>query len=259
MSLLHTETFGRGEKVVMLHGWAMHSGVWRAFAQEIAQHNQVTCIDLPGHGRSAACSSVELAVWAEVVLEAFPKEACHLVAWSLGGNVALELAKKHPSRIKSITLIANNPHFLKSVGWLGVSDDVLTEFERKLKVNIDAALFRFMSLQVQGGSHIKQTLKEIKTVLQECEAPDLKVLENGLALLRLADSREALRNLSCPVQLILGSIDSLVPVNIVKDCKLLQPKLECNIIEGAGHIPFITHKKEALDIVQKFLERIGVK
>ena len=259
MNQLYTETFGQGEKVVMLHGWAMHSGVWRTFAQNIAQHNQVTCIDLPGHGHSTACSSVELAVWAEAVLEAFPQEACHLIAWSLGGNIALELAKKYPNRIKSITLIASNPHFLKSAEWLGIAENVLAEFEDKLKIKVDATLFRFMTLQVQGGENIKQQLKEIKTVLQACTAPDLQVLESGLALLRSSDSRVALQSLSCPVQLILGSIDSLVPVGILNDCKLLQPRLECHIIEGAGHIPFITHKKETLDLVQNFLERIGTK
>ncbi|MBS4051006.1 MAG: pimeloyl-ACP methyl ester esterase, partial [Methylomonas sp.] len=34
----------------MLHGWAMHTGVWRDFARRLAEYYQVICVDLPGHG-----------------------------------------------------------------------------------------------------------------------------------------------------------------------------------------------------------------
>lgn len=259
MSQLYTETFGQGAPVVMLHGWAMHSGVWRHFAQEIAQNNQVTCVDLPGHGRSAGCSLIELDSWITAALEVFPDKPCHIVAWSLGGNVALELANKYPEKVKSLTLLASNPHFLSEAEWSGVSELVLDEFTSKLARNIDATLFRFLTLQVQGMENTKQYVKGIEMALQECAAPEIHMLVNGLALLKTTDSRNALQALSCPVQLILGSVDSLVPADILEDCQSLQPKLSCHLIEGAGHIPFITHKKETLELVQNFLEQKGVK
>ena len=52
MTKIHTETYGLGKPIVLVHGWAMHSGIWRLFARELAKHYQVTLIDLPGHGRS---------------------------------------------------------------------------------------------------------------------------------------------------------------------------------------------------------------
>lgn len=257
MSQLYTETFGQGERVVMLHGWAMHSGIWRSFAQEIAKNNQVTCIDLPGHGRSAACSSSELNDWTEKVVDALPSESCHFIAWSLGGNIALDIASKYPARVKSMTLIASNPHFIETKTWLGTSEASLVKFVGNLNSNVDATLFRFMTLQVKGVAEIKMYLKQIKKVMQECVSPSMQVLKDGLALLKYSDLRKALQDISCPSQLILGSIDSLVPVNVSGDCKLLQPSLECHVIEGAGHIPFITHKKETLLIVRNFLEQRG--
>ncbi|NOQ15567.1 MAG: alpha/beta fold hydrolase [Methyloprofundus sp.] len=259
MSKLYSETFGQGERVVMLHGWAMHSGVWREFAQEIAKNNQVTCIDLPGHGRSKACSSAELNDWTAEVVDVLPAESCHFIAWSLGGNIALDIAKKFPNRVKSMTLIASNPHFMKTQTWFGVSERVLEEFEKNLNSNIDATLFRFLTLQVQGMSGIKLYLKKIKSVMQEFAAPNIQVLKNGLSLLRCSDLRGAVQSISCPAQLILGSLDTLVPADISSDCKTLRPALECHIIEGAGHIPFITHTKETLEVVQNFIEQRGVR
>lgn len=259
MSQLYSETFGKGERVVMLHGWAMHSGIWRAFAQEIAKNNQVTCIDLPGHGRSSASCSSELNDWTARVIDVLPDEPCHFIAWSLGGNIALDIAEKFPDKMKSITLLASNPHFMKSKTWLGVSEDTLEVFEKNLNSNIDATLFRFMTMQVQGMLEVKLYLKKIKSVMQECATPNIQVLKNGLSLLRGLDLRQAVRNLTCPAQLILGSVDSLVPAGISSDCKVLLPALECHIIEGAGHIPFITHTKETLEIVQNFIKPRGVR
>jgi len=255
MTKLYTEKLGQGEAIVMLHGWAMHTGIWREFAQAIATKNQVICVDLPGHGQSESCASFTLESWANKVLEVFPDEACHIVAWSLGGNIALYLAEKYPKRIKSISLIASNPHFLQENRWPGVGADVLDSFLENLLNNTEVALLRFMSLQVKGQENSKRYLKEIKVIMKECAAPSSQYLEGGLKILQQSDLRKSLQQVVCPVMLILGSIDSLVPVEVVKNCQLLQPNLECHIIEGAGHIPFITHKKQTLDRLNDFLEQ----
>ncbi len=60
MTKIHQQTFGKGKPIVLVHGWAMHSGIWRDFAQQLAQNYQVTCIDLPGHGRSEKIDSFTL-------------------------------------------------------------------------------------------------------------------------------------------------------------------------------------------------------
>jgi len=49
---IYLETYGKGKPIVLVHGWAMHTGIWREFAKQLALNYQVTCIDLPGHGRS---------------------------------------------------------------------------------------------------------------------------------------------------------------------------------------------------------------
>lgn len=49
---LHVETLGSGAPLVLLHGWGMHGGIWSDLAAELAEHHQVHCVDLPGHGFS---------------------------------------------------------------------------------------------------------------------------------------------------------------------------------------------------------------
>jgi len=256
MTALYTETFGQGKLVLMLHGWAMHTGMWRDFAEEIAKTNRVLCVDLPGHGRSPSAEVGGLDRWAEQVLAVMPQEPCDIVAWSLGGNIALYLAENYPDRVKSLILIASNPHFLQQGSWQGMSKHLLDEFSNNLQRNVNTTLTRFMSLQVKGLDDVKAMLKKIKIQMQECKEPEFKDLMLGLNILKVTDSRGALQKITCPVLLVLGDKDTLVPVSIAEGCQLLQPELDIQCIEGAGHMPFVTHKQQVLLLVQSFFKRV---
>jgi len=257
MTYLHKEVYGRGEPVVMLHGWAMHSGLWRAFAEQLAGDWQVICLDLPGHGRSEAVQPYTLEVLVDELAQALPEKPCHLVGWSLGGAIALRLAEKYPHKVKSLVLIASNPHFLNTQDWLGVAPNILTEFASNIQKNASVTLLRFMGLQVQGMPDMKLCLKQIKEALQECALPELEVLMRGLQILQTADLRSALAALALPVQMIFGEYDSLVPAQVGGQCKFLAPQIEMHVIAEAGHVPFISHEQQVLTFVHDFLLRSG--
>jgi pimeloyl-[acyl-carrier protein] methyl ester esterase len=44
------KVLGKGEPIVMIHGWAMSSEIWIDLANKIAKTQQVFLIDLPGMG-----------------------------------------------------------------------------------------------------------------------------------------------------------------------------------------------------------------
>ncbi len=252
---LYKEVYGQGEPVIMLHGWAMHTGVWRTFAKALATNRQVVCLDLPGHGLSANVRPYTLESIVDAVCAELPEHACVLVGWSLGGNVALRLAEKYPHRIKSLVLIASNPHFIKADSWLGMDSQMLKEFANNLQKNCAQTILRFMNLQVQGMLEAKTSLKEIKIAMQECAFPVPEVLMGGLEILQTVDQRKALSSLKIPVLMILGEQDTLVPVLVGEQCQAQQPRIDLKIIAGAGHIPFITDHNQMLTLIQDFLQR----
>ena len=53
MSALHVEVRGSGPDLVLLHGWALHGGMWGPWLDHLATHRRLHVIDLPGHGHSA--------------------------------------------------------------------------------------------------------------------------------------------------------------------------------------------------------------
>jgi pimeloyl-[acyl-carrier protein] methyl ester esterase len=250
---IHLETFGAGKPIVLVHGWAMHTGIWREFARQLAQDYRVTCIDLPGHGRSGKIDPFTLERISDELVKAVSERSCWL-GWSLGATVVLDIADRYPERVSSLVLLAGNPLFTQTAQWPGMDIHLLDEFAEHLHENCQATLLRFLSLQVKGLSDHKVFLKALKTAVFECDAPDAKILQGGLEILKQMDMRATLSGLNIPVSVILGGLDTLIPVAVGQKMQLLLPSLELNIIDRAGHVPFLSHSLETAAIISRFMD-----
>jgi len=246
---IYCEIHGYGRPLVMLHGWAMHSGIWRQFARQLAERRQVICLDLPGHGRSAPLSTFEMPAIVAALLAAIPVPSFDLLGWSLGATVAINLAAECPDRVRSLTLLAGNPRFVREPGWPGVKPEVLDNFAELLSNDAGQTLQRFLGLQVQGLPHAKAALQQLKHCVAECKAPDFGALQGGLRILKQHDARDSLAALKLPIRVIQGDKDTLVPVATATALRNLQPALQMKVLPGAGHVPFLTHPQALADIV----------
>jgi len=253
MIAIHKEVFGQGQPIVLIHGWAMHTGIWRGFAQNLAQNYQVICLDLPGHGLSETVEPYNLEKITEALIEVMPKEPCCVLGWSLGATVALALAARYPQRINSVVLLAGNPRFVKQDDWAGMRAELLEDFANNLQLNCQQTLIRFLALQVNQLEDGKRLLKELKVAVKECPPPDEKTLQQGLNILKQADLRKAFVSLACPVTIIQGDKDTLVPVEVTQYMKKIKPDLRVNIIERAGHVPFLSHPSQVIELIKQCL------
>ena len=173
--------------------------------------------------------------------------------------MVLDIASRYPERVSALILLAGNPSFTSSGSemqkWPGMDVRVLDDFAEQLHKNGQATLLRFLSLQVNGLPEHKTLLKALKTAVFECDAPDKTTLQGGLNLLKQADLRPVLSGLNIPVSVILGGLDTLVPVAVGQKMQQLLPSLELNIIDRAGHVPFLSHSRETLAIISEFMDR----
>jgi pimeloyl-ACP methyl ester carboxylesterase len=101
---------GAGEPLVLLHGLGASRGAWEAIVPALAQRFDVIAVDLPGFGASAPLpaeiepSPAELAAAVAGPLNDLGIDQPHLAGNSLGGWVAMELAKIRP--VRSVTLLS---------------------------------------------------------------------------------------------------------------------------------------------------------
>lgn len=253
MPKCYSETFGTGKPVTLVHGWAMHSGIWRGFARQLAEHHQVTCIDLPSHGRSEKLSPFNLETVVDALVNALPETPSCWLGWSLGATVVLDIARRYPERVNALILLAGNPLFVSANDWAGVKPAVLDAFADNLTMNCQATLLRFLALQVNGLPDGKTLLKDLKAAIMQCPAPDNDSLQGGLEILKHTDLRAALAELELPVSVILGGKDTLVPVAVAEHLRSLGIA-HPSIINGAGHVPFLSHPQHLLALINRFMD-----
>ena len=251
--MLYSEIYGTGRALTLLHGWAMHTGIWRGFAEQLAAFYQVRCLDLPAHGRSPAIESFNLETLSSAVADSLPNSSC-LLGWSLGATVAIETAQRFPEKVSALIILAGNPLFVQTDAWAGMKAKVLEAFADNLSIDYTATLTRFLALQINGLPNGKALLKQLKSALAECSPPDYQSLQAGLEILKNSDLRAALASLDIPILVILSDQDSLVPVAVAENLRQLSPKIRIEILHGAGHTPFLSHSDELLTLIHRFMK-----
>jgi pimeloyl-ACP methyl ester carboxylesterase len=115
---MHSRSSGAGGEIpfVLIHGLVISSLYMIPLAEFLAGRSAVHALDLPGFGRSEAPREIlSIPQLAEAVLAwmtAAGIERCHLVANSLGCEVAAHVAVKAPARVASTTLVGPtlDPH-----------------------------------------------------------------------------------------------------------------------------------------------------
>ncbi|NOS87325.1 MAG: pimeloyl-ACP methyl ester esterase BioH [Methylococcaceae bacterium] len=254
MPPLHQQTFGSGPPLVLVHGWAMHSGIWQNFALHLAKHYQVTCIDLPGHGLSAPLANFTLSAVSDALVAAITTPHSVWLGWSLGATIVLDIAQRYPERVKAALLLAGNPHFTESPVWPGMNPRVLDSFAEHLQADSTATLVRFLSLQVNNLDNAKTLLKTLKQAILSRPAADAASLQGGLNVLKHSDLRTAFATNPQPTAVILGAWDTLVPISVGDAMQQLAPHRQITRVEKAGHALFLSHPDTIVQALAQLLE-----
>ena len=95
---MHLDIIGRGPPLVLIHGWAMHGGVFAPLLDRLGAHFECHVVDLPGHGLSEERDGLALDATVERLLALLPPAIW--LGWSLGGLFALEAAARAPERVR---------------------------------------------------------------------------------------------------------------------------------------------------------------
>ncbi|MFQ5489012.1 MAG: pimeloyl-ACP methyl ester esterase BioH, partial [Gammaproteobacteria bacterium] len=248
---LHTPARGSGTPLLMLHGWGMHGGIWNQAARELAGESCRTIqADLPGHGHSPPPPSgyglEQLARACAPLLEA----NAIVMGWSLGGMVAMELARQQPQQLRALILVGSTPRFTAGDQWPhGLEPAVLTSFAQTLKQHPQRALQHFLTLQLQGCAAPRPLLRRLQQILDEAPPPRYEALAEGLKILRHSDLLPRLAEIRCPVLIIHGEQDSVVPWGAGRALQAALPNATLQLIPGAGHAPFLSHHQAFCDRV----------
>ena len=244
MTRLHIETSGTGPDLVLLHGWAMHSGVWECVAETLSRRFRLHCIDLPGHGASRDCALDSLEQMTEVIADHLPDNSI-VCGWSLGGQVAIRLALQMPERVQQLVLVASTPCFVKRADWpWGMEPLTLTLFMENLARDYVQTLNRFLTLQVSGGEDQTRVLARLRKSVLNGLSPESATLQTGLQILLTSDLRAELDQIRQPVLLIHGQNDVIAPVGAAEWMQQHLPQAQLKLFPHCGHAPFLSFPEQ---------------
>lgn len=223
-----------------LHGWAMHSGLLRDLADALPGADW-RGIDLPGHGRNRERPwPADPDSLVDGLVQDLP-EGCWLTGWSLGGLLAMQAALRFPKRFAGLVLISATPCFIAREHWPdGVEAGLLKAMALELAADPEVVVNRFLALEIHGSAHPRDELKRLKSLALAHGLPDKAALLAGLKHLAETDLSNRLPDIQCPVLLLGGRRDKLVPWESLEHTHRLLPNSRLVGIPGAAHAPFLT-------------------
>jgi malonyl-CoA O-methyltransferase len=225
------------QELVLLHGWGSNREVWRPLLMELRPWANITLLDLPGCAPGLDCEDHPgLADTLAAVLACSPPQAVY-VGWSLGGQLASELALHHAERVTAIVTVCSNPRFVAADDdWPGMDAIAFSEFCAGVVADPGSALRRFDSLQVSGALQQRELLRQLQ---RQDRLPASAGLLGGLQWLQALDQRAALPALEQPQLHLLGECDGLVPATVARSLQALLPSnplAQVKVLRGASHL-----------------------
>ena len=238
---------GSGDPLVLLHGFTNTWRAWLPVIPELASRFDVLAPTLGGHcGADPWQEGVEptvasLADAAEAELDSAGIDTAHVAGNSLGGWIALELAKR--GRARSVVAIApaggwkesdereerrltgffNRTHKLSSLAYPRARGLVTRPLLRKLMLR--DVMEHADRMRPGDALHMIQGVVECPIFFDFLQA----VLRDGPAV--------DLERISCPVRIAWAEKDRIFPVERYGDAYSTVPGVEVVRLPGCGHVP----------------------
>ncbi len=109
---MYYEVHGSGEPVVLLHGAFMTiTSNWEGWISELSKTRKVIAVEMQGHGRTAdiprGLNDENNADDVAALLEYLKIPRADLIGYSMGGGVAMQVAVRHPDKVRRAVIISS--------------------------------------------------------------------------------------------------------------------------------------------------------
>jgi pimeloyl-ACP methyl ester carboxylesterase len=254
---------GQGPPLVVVHGLGGAAVNFTLLAPLLARRHRVLIPDLPGHGKTEPLERADdLTAYADHVAALAELEGMFpapLIGYSMGGVIALRLAVSRPKSVTALALVAAAG--IVSVSrraeiWLAVTGalrpaQIMTRFRGTFARR---PRLRWLPFGLWGAVDPPALAPEGVLGFLEGPSQHTDVGMAGRALLR-DDPRPDLDHVRCPVLLLWGSRDRLVPlVDGFEYARRLRAPIRT--LPAAGHLLVGEQPHACAEILVDFLDRI---
>jgi len=229
---MYYEIHGDGTPLILLHGGLGYADYWEKQIPVLSKHYKLIAVDSRGHGRSTySAKPIKYSLMASDVIALMDYLAikkAHVLGWSDGGIIGLDLAVHYPDRlIRVIAFGANyNPSGLRA------------DIDKSEKFN----------------KYIEQASKDYQNL-----SPNPKQWDAFLANISNMWATEPnftageLGSITVPILILDGDSDEVIYTEHTTGMANLIPTATLTLIPGTGHFAFWEKPEEFNRIVLEFL------
>jgi pimeloyl-ACP methyl ester carboxylesterase len=230
---MYYEIHGTGKPLVVLHG----AFGWATAYPTLAKNRQVIAVELQGHGHTAdidrPLTFEQLADDTAALLKHLKIERADVFGYSMGGNVALALAIRHPSLVGRVAI--NGSHY-------GKTEDAYEPETFK----------QFSSLPADfAPAVLKDAYDKVAPDPKQWPVLVAKIKKMGLEFKGFA--RADMTSIKAPVLITLGDRDGVRPEHAVEMFRLI-PNAQLAVFPGGDHFLLWTSPDTVLAPVAAFLD-----
>lgn len=242
---------GKGNVVVLLHGFLENSNMWSPFIPSLSKNNRIISIDLLGHGKTGCLGyfhSMEfMADCVEAVLNHLEIKKSVFISHSMGGYVALAFAEKNPKKILGLCLM-NSTSREDSIERKANRDRAILAVKQNHKTFIRLAISNLF-----GIKNRPQYFEDIKRVTDEALQTPLQGIIAALEGMKARPDRtDFFRLANFKKMIIISKDDPVLEYN-----SLINEAKNCNsetIEFSGGHMSHIENKAFFLHETMRFIE-----
>lgn len=263
---LHLSTTGEGRPILFLHGFGMHSAVWRPWIGGLRGSHELLLVDMKGSGRApkpadGRYSPLDHADLVARLVVRLDLRDVTLVGHSLGGGVVLLTALKlqdlgESSRIARLVSVAGVAYDQRLPPFIG-----LAELGRLTDAAFALVPKRWLVRRVRQDVVYQPdaiTPDQVEPYARTLRSPAarraLLATARRLLIPELDRWMERYPEIDHPTLALWGAHDPVVPVAVGRRLVSELPHAKLVVLERCGHIPTEERPTASLRVFRRFLD-----
>ncbi len=249
--ILHYEVFGRGQPVILLHGWLGSWGLWQETMTHIGQHFRTYALDFWGFGESGkkrpTFTVSDFVVMVNQFMEQLGIARAPLVGHSMGGTVSLMFAIRYPQQVEKVVVVGS-PIVGSSLSFL------LKLFGRRpiAKVIHHNLWILRLGFRVLAPLYSRDP-RWPDMMNRDLSQTTLDSFLLSIASLRRVDLRPHLQQIGAPVLGMYGDLDVVVSPNQWQPIQAGVPHARIERFKRAGHFIMLDEPQRFTSTLIDFL------
>jgi len=249
MEEIYFKKLGKGLPVILIHGFCETHEIWRGFYEKLAEKFEVWVIDLPGFGGSPL-PMVPFSIHeiSEKILNWIDRRGIHqpiVIGHSLGGYVALAMAKRDENKIAGLGLFHSTPY--------PDSDERKANRDRVIEFVNKNGVVPFVDTLVPGLFYNNKHPAILLTSEIARKTQKKTLLAYTVAMRDRPSSVGFLEDFEKPVLVLGGEKDTVIPMESVEEFSRLAKKCTVHVLKDTAHMAMFEMRDEAITIVADFV------